>query len=161
MVKKIFIIINFLLVCTCSVCGQTHESNTDDIFTFMFLSEAPHYKVINASDVDSLKSFVEENLQYPESALQDKIEGTVWIRFWIDTSGYTADHEVLRGIREDLDEEALRIAKLLIYSYPATQKDKPIRVSYVAPIKFELPETKALKEQDILKKKKKNKVKKK
>ena len=56
----------------------------------------------------------------------------------IDTVGNTFDHVVVRGIREDLDQEALRVARLIKYDAPAMQKDKPVIVKFVVPVDFSL-----------------------
>ncbi|WP_350472289.1 energy transducer TonB [Parabacteroides caeci] len=66
------------------------------------------------------------------------IEGRVLISFMIDTMGNTFDHVVVRGIREDLDQDALRVARLIKYDTPAMQKYKPVIVKFVVPIDFSL-----------------------
>jgi protein TonB len=86
--------------------------------------------------------FIDENLKYPETARKDKIEGKVTIRFWIDTLGYTLEHQIIKGIREDLDEEALRVAKLIKFVKPAMNNDKPIGMCFQVGILFRLSDKK-------------------
>ncbi|HOW20834.1 MAG TPA: energy transducer TonB, partial [Tenuifilaceae bacterium] len=54
------------------------------------------------------------------------------------TSGLTINHKVAKGIREDLNNEALRVAKLIKFDRPALQKGRPIEVEYTVPIVFDL-----------------------
>ena len=138
MVKSLVIILTFL-VCTFSVYGEMQKSDTiNDILTFTFLSESPYYIVRNSitADVDSLKNFISKNLNYHESALRDSIDGTVHISFWIDIDGQTIEHEIIRGVREDIDNEAIRVARLIVFEKPAMQKGKPVKVQYTIPIHF-------------------------
>lgn len=86
-----------------------------------------------------LKDFINNHLVYPQSALNDSIEGTVLVSLLIDTLGKTIGHKVIRGIRSDLNEEALRVTKLIIFSQPAMQGKKPIWVRLVVPVEFKLP----------------------
>ena len=85
-----------------------------------------------------LNAFVMNRIDYPLFAKRDSIEGRVLISFMIDTMGNTFDHVVVRGIREDLDLEALRVARLIKYDAPAMQKDKPVIVKFVVPVDFSL-----------------------
>jgi len=61
-----------------------------------------------------------------------------FISFWIDTIGVTGNHEIIEGIRKDLNNEALRVAKLINFDRPAIQRGKPIKVKYTVPVEFKL-----------------------
>ena len=60
------------------------------------------------------------------------------MNFWVDTLGKTFDHRVVKGIRYDLDEEALRVAKLIQFETPAFQRGKPVFIEYSVPFVFEI-----------------------
>ena len=153
MVKCIFFInCYFLIVYPFSVYAQADDFNS----LLITVIDEPVYYI---GGVDSMRNFVAKNLKYPQSAIQDKIEGTVFVEFWIDVDGATVDHSVIRGVRNDLNEEAIRVLKLLVFSQPAKQKGKPIKSHFVIPVKFELPETRVLKEENLVgKKKQKSKI---
>jgi TonB family protein len=136
MVKRLFII-KYLILYVFTVFCQT---NNLDNHTITYISEAPYY----IGGMDSMKRFITKNLQYPESAIQDKIEGTVIVEFWIDTNGMTTDHKVIRSVRNDLDKEAIRVSKLITFSQSAKQRDNAIKVPYSIPFKFELPKAIAI-----------------
>ena len=78
-------------------------------------------------------------MNYPSKALRDSLEGWVYVEFIVDTLGFTINHKVIRGVRQDIDDEALRIARLIKFDKPALQRGKPVEVKYCLPIIFELP----------------------
>ncbi len=91
-------------------------------------------------DLKSLLEFIQQNLRYPKTAKKDKIEGTVFVEFWVDTCGFTSEHKIKKSIRHDLDKEALRVAKLLRYDIPATDDHtkQPVGICITLPIRFKL-----------------------
>lgn len=92
-----------------------------------------------SEDGKGLTQFINFNLVYPEQAINDSIEGTVFLTFWVDTAGNTNEHVVLAGVRNDIDEEALRIARLIKFQKPAMKRGSPVAVRYNLPIEFKLP----------------------
>ena len=91
----------------------------------------------------SLRDVITSNLTYPRSAVLDSLEGTVYIAFVIDINGITKNHWVLRGVRFDLDQEALRVTRLIKFDKPAMQASgRPVSVLYFCPVKFSLAKVK-------------------
>ena len=60
----------------------------------------------------AMDEFIKKHLQYPEEALQNKIEGTVAVEIDIDVFGKVTSAKVKHGVGHGCDEEALRIVKL-------------------------------------------------
>ena len=124
MVKRIFIIVP-LLIMSFIMKGQYPDE------LIMAVEKAPIYN-------GDLMDFVNKHINYPQSAKIDSVEGTVFVEFFIDTAGNTFDHFIVKGIRDDLDNEALRVTRLIKFDFPAMQREKPITVMYIIPVKFEL-----------------------
>ncbi|MBL4593351.1 MAG: energy transducer TonB [Flavobacteriales bacterium] len=60
------------------------------------------------------KRFLQQEINYPEKALANKIEGTVELAFVVDSkSGKTSRLEVKKSVSPELDAEAIRLYKLL------------------------------------------------
>lgn len=57
----------------------------------------------------ALKRFLSKQLRYPIEASRNKTQGTVYLRFVIDEEGMVNDPEVMRGIGDGCDEEAIRV----------------------------------------------------
>jgi len=83
--------------------------------------------------------FLGENLHYPEEALKDSLQGTVYIAFIVEPDGTLSDFEVVKGFNELCDQEALRVMKMSPRWMPALSKDgNPIRFEMNFPVRFKL-----------------------
>ncbi|MEI6575766.1 MAG: energy transducer TonB [Bacteroidota bacterium] len=82
--------------------------------------------------------FLQENIQYPQTAKESGIQGTVYVSFVIDTKGKISEVKVLRGIGGGCDQEAIRVIKLMPSWLAGKQAGKPVRVQFTMPIKFTL-----------------------
>jgi protein TonB len=61
------------------------------------------------------KRFIQDNLIYPEEALQNGVEGSVYVSFTVNDHGEVIDARVTKGLGHGCDEEALRLVRLLKY----------------------------------------------
>ncbi|QCR23023.1 energy transducer TonB [Pontibacter sp. SGAir0037] len=84
----------------------------------------------------ALFKFIEENMQYPAAALHDKVGGKVVVSYLIDTTGTVTDVRLVAGVREDLNQEAMRLVAALPAFTPATQQCKKVSVRYTLPMHF-------------------------
>ena len=87
---------------------------------------------------NSLKSYIAENLHYPESAIKDKVEGIVFVSFEVDPEGKTTSIGILNGIRTDLDEAAIMLVRDMPNWTPGYYQGEAVRVKYSLPIQFSL-----------------------
>ncbi|WP_303310939.1 energy transducer TonB [Hymenobacter sp. BT730] len=82
------------------------------------------------------QQFMREKAHYPEQALARGIAGKVHVRFVVDDAGRIRDAEVVKGLGYGLDEEALRLVRIMPWWTPGTIKGKAVWVSYTMPITF-------------------------
>lgn len=82
--------------------------------------------------------FISKNLKYPKSAMEEAIEGTVLVRFFIDKEGNVINPKVIKDIGYGCGEEALRVVKKMPKWTPGTLGDKPIKVSMMLPFQFKI-----------------------
>lgn len=87
-----------------------------------------------------LNNFFRETIHYPQSAKEKRLEGKVFITFIIEKDGHVSHAEIIRGISTDLDNEAIRVIMALPKWEPAIYENKPVRVQYMLPVRFELPQ---------------------
>ncbi len=92
----------------------------------------------------AMKKFISENLRYPKEALENKIQGTVYVRYDIDYKGKVTDAKVIKGIGFGCDEEAMRLAKLLEFEVPKTRGVRVVFHNNIQ-IHFRLPKKKPVK----------------
>lgn len=88
--------------------------------------------------IQELMTFLQENIKYPKSAQERKVEGRVIVQFVVEKDGTPTEFNVVRSIDPDLDEEALRVMKAMPKWKPGMQKGQPVRVKYTIPVSFKL-----------------------
>lgn len=77
----------------------------------------------------AMSTFMYKNLKYPQKAIANKNEGTVTVDFVISKTGEISDLRVTsKGTSTELNNEVLRVIKLMPHFKPAEQKNK--KVSY-------------------------------
>lgn len=86
----------------------------------------------------ALKKFISDNLKYPEQSKNNKIAGTVYIRFVIGKNGKLKNIKVIKGVNKELDAEALRVVKMMPAWSAGRQGGKAVEVEYNLPVKFSL-----------------------
>ena len=87
---------------------------------------------------DSLYSFIYSNLRYPQEAIDNGIEGRVYITFAIEKDGSITGIKLLRDIGYGCGEEAMRIVRMMPKWTPGKDHlGNIIRIQYNMPIRFE------------------------
>lgn len=94
----------------------------------------PHYP----GGMKALSEFISSQMVYPADALQDKLEGTVHLRYSIDRQGKPFDVKVISGISSSCNEEARRLVQLLRFKMPKNRAGKII-FHKTLQIHFKLP----------------------
>jgi len=61
------------------------------------------------------KRFVQQELHYPENALKNKIEGTVEVACLVDLKGNPSKMHIKKSVSPELDNEAIRLYKMLLF----------------------------------------------
>ena len=88
--------------------------------------------------MDKLLQFINDNMQYPTKAQTEGIQGRVIVQFIIDEDGYIIEPNIVRSVESSLDNEALRLIKMLPQWKPGTLKGKAVKVKYTVPVAFKL-----------------------
>ena len=87
---------------------------------------------------DSLYSFIYSNLRYPQEAIDNGIEGKVYVTFAIEKDGSITGIKLLRDIGYGCGEEAMRIIRMMPKWTPGKDHLGNIMgMQYNLPIKFE------------------------
>lgn len=85
-----------------------------------------------------LFQYLGENIQYPVEAQKNKIEGRVFLEFFILKDGSISEVKVIRSANELLDKEAIRVVESMPKWTPGKNKGEPVNVRYVLPVSFKL-----------------------
>jgi len=82
--------------------------------------------------------FIGEHVNYPEEAIEEGIEGTVYVQFVVDNKGEIKDIEVRKGVHPLLDKEAKRVVAKMPKWKPGMNEGSAVSVRYMLPILFRL-----------------------
>lgn len=78
-------------------------------------------------------------LQYPEAAKERGEEGKVMMAFVVDENGKVRDVEVVKGLSEDLNTEAIAAIKSMPDWTPGSHGGENVAVQMHLPIVFKMP----------------------
>ena len=120
--KKIFLLLTAIVVT--STMSHLAAQTTPDVL--------PQYPGGDAA----LMQFVAQNLDYPEQAIKDKVEGNVFVEFTITAQGKVENAKILRSLSPECDAEVLRVVALMPQWTPARKNGQPVDAHFVMPISF-------------------------
>ena len=82
--------------------------------------------------------YVRSNMDYPDSARNNYVEGKVVVRFFVNKDGSISECKVIRHVSWDLDKEALRVVKHMPKWKPAKKNGKPVKTWFEQPVLFKI-----------------------
>ncbi|MDE7419000.1 MAG: M56 family metallopeptidase [Muribaculaceae bacterium] len=88
--------------------------------------------------MDGLFKFMQNNIRYPEAAMKNNVQGRVIVKFVVDADGTVSDAEVVKGVDEDLNKEALRVVNAMPKWTPAKVGGKAVASYFTMPVNFRL-----------------------
>ena len=96
------------------------------------VQEMPSFK----GGLEALLSFLQNNIKYPQEAIELGISGTVYVAFVVEIDGSITEVNLGRGIGGGCNEEAIRVVKSMPNWIPGKQNNIPVRVRFNLPVKF-------------------------
>ena len=106
--------------------------------TNMFAQTTPSTKPQFPGGEKALAEFLTNSIKYPEEAQKQKWEGKSLIAFTVNEDGSLSNIRVLKSSWLILDNEALRIVKMMPKWTPATENGVNKKEMVVLPIQFDL-----------------------
>ena len=85
---------------------------------------------------NEMMKYIQENIKYPQSAKDNKIEGRVFVSFVVEKDGSITNAAVLRGIDKECDAEALRVVSSMPKWTPGQHKGEVVRTQFTIPIYY-------------------------
>jgi TonB family protein len=95
---------------------------------------------VNPEPPGGMKAFMKYigmNYKYPKAAVDHNIEGTVEVSFVVEKDGRLSTFKIKKAPGYGTGEEAIRVLKSGKKWSPGIQNGKPVRVSYLMPIRVE------------------------
>ncbi len=108
------------------------EDDTDEVKIYNVVEQMPEFPGGQAA----LLKFIGDNLKYPKEMV-GCFQGSVRVRFYVDTLGHVCDPQIVRGLDSALDREVLRVVRLFPDFIPGQHEGKKVNVYMNLPISFD------------------------
>lgn len=106
----------------------------DNPISFRIVEQLPEFP---GGMVEYMK-WLTKNLHYPDRAKQQRIQGKVVVQFIVNKDGSVADIKLAQSVDPMLDDEALRVMRMMPKWKPGVQYNKPCRTMIAVPVVFKL-----------------------
>lgn len=122
---------------------QQISTNNDESDPFALVDQPPIFPGCESDDDkrgcfhESLREHIRKNFNYPEEAKKAGVQGRVNVMFTINEDGNIVNIRK-RGPHKLLEDEAVRIIKLIPQLKPGIHKGKNVNVPFSIPITFKI-----------------------
>lgn len=128
-----WIFIFFVSITTIYAQDKTSTNKTNKEEEWDIIGARPEIPPVFRGGFEALQKWLSSNIRYPKTATKS---GNVYVQFTIKNNGKITNAVVLKGLEPVLDNEALRVIRMMPAWTPATMNGKPIVMRYNLPIKF-------------------------
>lgn len=140
---KPYLTVGIILISLSATAQDTAKSAQDTVKTTVFTDGPTFVKVEIEAEypggTPAWNLFLGKNLHYPDAALGNGIQGTVMVRFIVDTAGNISDIKAISGpAKGGLREEAVRVVGISGKWTPAIQNAHKVRSYKKIPLQFKL-----------------------
>lgn len=106
-------------------------------------SDEPFYQVevmpaFKGGDINKFREWVQKRTNYPQIAIDNKIQGRVFLTFIIEPNGTVSNVTLVKGVDPIIDNEAIKAIQLSPKWSPGLQRGQPVRVRYSMWLSFVL-----------------------
>ena len=109
------------------------EEEVEDDQPFLRAETMPSFQ---GGDLNTFRKWVQENVRFPQIALENGIQGRVTLTFVIEKDGRLTNIQVLQTPDRSLSEEAIRVLNKSPKWSPGKQRNQAVRVKYTLPVDF-------------------------
>lgn len=88
--------------------------------------------------LEAMTKWLNDMIQYPESAKENEIQGRVYVKVVIEKDGMISSATVIKGVDQTLEGEALRVVEKMPKWNPAKINNHPVRSYFNIPVTFRI-----------------------
>ena len=115
-------------------CPTYDTVKTTSDFVLQFAEIMPEFP----GGSQSMQEFIKNNLNYPDLAKENNIEGKVYLKFVVRSTGEIDNIQIARGVHKVLDTAAIELVKKMPRWNPGVQYGKTVPVYFILPVVFRL-----------------------
>lgn len=108
------------------------QEEVEDTPPVRFAEEMPEF----VGGQEEMYKFLQNELQYPEVARTNGIQGVVMIEFVVERDGSISNVKAIVPLYPDCDQEAIRVIKKMPKWKPGKSMGKPVRCFFQIPVRF-------------------------
>ena len=112
---------------------EVAEETIEDDQPFLIAETMPSFQ---GGDLNTFRNWVQQNVKFPQIALENGIQGRVVLSFVIEKDGRLTNIQVLQTPDRSLSEEAIRVLNKSPKWSPGKQRNQVVRVKYTLPVDF-------------------------
>ncbi len=138
--KKLFLLLLIagpLIVCTAQQ-GKKPADPVQGEASLPVVVHKPETRAEFPGGVEELLRYIQENLEYPEKHMAERVEGRSFVRFIVREDGSVDDVHVARGCGPLFDAEAVRVVRNMPKWIPARQNGEAVSSPYAVFVSFVL-----------------------
>lgn len=113
--------------------GVVEEEVVEEDQPFLIAETMPSFQ---GGDLNTFRAWVQQNVRFPQIALENGIQGRVVLSFVIEKDGRLTNIQVLQTPDRSLSEEAVRVLSKSPKWTPGKQRNQVVRVKYTLPVDF-------------------------
>ena len=102
---------------------------------FFIVEVMPSFK---GGDINKFREWVMRRTNYPQAAVENRIQGKVYLTFIVETDGAVSNVTIVKGVDPLIDGEAVRTIQASPKWSPGLQRGQPVRVRYQISLSFSL-----------------------
>ena len=112
---------------------EVKEEVIEDDQPFLIAETMPSFQ---GGDLNKFRAWVQQNIRFPQIALENGIKGRVVLSFVIEKDGRLTNIQVLQSPDRSLSDEAIRVLSKSPKWSPGKQRNQVVRVKYTLPVDF-------------------------
>jgi len=115
------------------VANEAKPAIVDEEQVFIIVDDQASFQ---GGSVDTFRDWVTTNLKYPTIAIENGIQGKVYVQYAVNSKGNVVDIKVVKGVDPSLDKEAVRVIQSSPKWKPAKYKGMKVKQQFTIPIAF-------------------------
>jgi len=100
---------------------------------FFLVEVMPAFK---GGDINKFREWVQKRTNYPQAAIDNKIQGRVFLTFIVEPDGMVSNVTVVKGVDPIIDTEAVKAIQASPRWTPGLQRGQAVRVRYSMSLSF-------------------------
>ena len=117
-------------------CGKSSKEEEKDSTSVVY--DYPEKYAEFVGGASTMRSFLAEEIIYPEIALEMGDQGKVFVEFVVEKDGSLTCVKILRGVSREIDRETKRVVRAMPAFTPSEVNDEKVRTRCRIPISYKL-----------------------